>query len=279
MCNCFFKNLGLRETINLAANAWSKNVIGSVRNGGTFASCTEPGTYSIAIDDTSTVADIPRINDKPIYGYGLMNVTGNRSTIEQLYISHRGHIATRQTWYGVERYDPWVTQYSSVNEPTYFKYGCPLVGTCVSWCNERMPQEIWPDIGMEFIPWMGQAFDPNKYPLAHALWPDNCLPVDMRGYGVRGWDHGRGIDSGRGLLSYQEDALQNFTGTMRFNEMLGGVPSSGVFNEQRAWTRNTYRNEGSGYTSTITFNPATVARTAAETRGKNVAWNMIVRVK
>lgn len=119
----FPKNLGLRETINQAANAWSKNIIGSVRNGGTFGSCINPGIYSIAIDDTSSVSDIPRINDRPIYGYGLMSVMKNGNTIEQLYISHRGHISTRQTWYGVDRYEPWVTQYSSVNKPTHGELG------------------------------------------------------------------------------------------------------------------------------------------------------------
>ncbi len=277
--NQLLEYLGLQETINLAANAWSKNIVGTLRDGGTFASCNKPGIYNVAIADASTVSDFPKANGLTIYSYGMMIVLPYGDVIEQLYTSHHGHIASRQTWNGKDGYLPWAVQYSSVNEPTYFKYGCPLIGTCISWCNERMPQEIWPDIGMEFIPWMGQAFDPQKYPLAHALWPDNHLPVDMRGYGIRAWDHGRGIDSGRGLLSYQEDALQNFTGTMRFNEMLGGVPSSGVFNEQRTWTRNTYRNKGGGYSSTITFNPATVARTAAETRGKNVAWNMIVRVK
>lgn len=272
-------NLGLRETINLAANAWSKNIVGTLRDGGTFADCNKPGIYNVAIADASTVSDFPKANGLTIYSYGMMIVMPTNSVIEQLYLSHSGHVASRQTWHGPERYNPWVIQYSSVNEPTYFKYGCPLIGTCISWCNERMPQEIWPDIGMEFIPWMGQAFDPQKYPLAHALWPDNHLPVDMRGYGIRAWDHGRGIDSDRGLLSYQEDALQNFTGTMRFKEMPDGVISSGVFSEQKEWVPVTYRSRGGGYTSIITFNPATVARTAAETRGKNVAWNMIVRVK
>ncbi|SPW32310.1 Uncharacterised protein [Edwardsiella tarda] len=110
--------LGLRETIGLAANAWSKNTVGSVRNGGTFGSCINPGIYSITIDDTSSVADIPRINNKPIYGYGFMIVTISGTAIEQLYISHPGHIATRQTWHGPERYNPWVVQYSSINKPS-----------------------------------------------------------------------------------------------------------------------------------------------------------------
>ncbi|WP_193756995.1 phage tail protein, partial [Xenorhabdus sp. KJ12.1] len=35
----FVKNLGLTETVNLAAGAWSKSVVGGVYNGGTFASC------------------------------------------------------------------------------------------------------------------------------------------------------------------------------------------------------------------------------------------------
>nr|WP_252860693.1 hypothetical protein [Edwardsiella ictaluri] len=271
--------LGLSRTVDLAANAWSKNIIGTLVNGGTFANCDQSGIYNVGIADTNTVSDFPNVNGHVIYSYGMMVVLQHGDVIEQLYMSHHGHVASRQTWSGRDEYLPWVVQYSNVNEPAYFKYGCPLVGSCISWCNAHMPQEIWPDCGMEFIPWMGQAFDPAKYPLAHNLWPDNRLPVDMRGYGVRAWDNGRGIDSGRWLLSYQEDALQNFTGTMFFNEMVGGVPSSGVFSERQESRRNTYRNEGAGYASTITFNPATVARTAAETRGKTVAWNMIVRMK
>lgn len=36
---------------------------------------------------------------------------------------------------------------------------------------------------------------------------------DYRGVVRRGWDHGRGLDSGRAFGSYQEDATQRITGT------------------------------------------------------------------
>ncbi|HDW3554111.1 TPA: hypothetical protein RMN47_000291 [Escherichia coli] len=120
---CIFINVGLQETINLAKDACSKRVVKTVRNGELLASCTTPGFYSISIDDANTVNDFPKVHGTPIYSYGVMIVIKNDNTIEQLFISHKGHIATRQTWYGVDRYEMWVVQYSSINKPTHTELG------------------------------------------------------------------------------------------------------------------------------------------------------------
>ena len=40
---------------------------------------------------------------------------------------------------------------------------------------------------------------------------DHFRLIDMRGEGVRGWDHGRGVDAGRELGSWQEDMLKAHT--------------------------------------------------------------------
>lgn len=157
-----------------------------------------------------------------------------------------------------------------------FRYGSPLIGQRIDWPLELMPQEIWPDMTMEFIPYMAQSFDPVKYPLLAALHPDNKLPADMRGYAPRGWDNGRGIDIDRELMSEQDDAMRNFTGTFVGSDDNGATSCTGVF----SITRNAGTTlGGSSAEKLITFDPSTIVPTAVENRMKNVAWNMIVRAK
>ena len=48
----------------------------------------------------------------------------------------------------------------------------------------------------------GAPFSAEEYPELAKVYPTNELP-DLRGEFIRGWDDGRGVDSGRGLLSLQ----------------------------------------------------------------------------
>ncbi|MEB7939104.1 tail fiber protein [Escherichia whittamii] len=62
----------------------------------------------------------------------------------------------------------------------------------------------------------GAAFDMAKYPLLAKVYTTGKLP-DLRGEFIRGWDDGRGVDSGRALLSSQDatlirTALQDYYG-------------------------------------------------------------------
>lgn len=50
----------------------------------------------------------------------------------------------------------------------------------------------------------GQAFNKATYPNLAIAYPSGFLP-DLRGVFIRGWDNGRGLDAGRGLLTYQAD--------------------------------------------------------------------------
>ncbi|WP_038201965.1 tail fiber protein [Xenorhabdus bovienii] len=115
--------------MELAAGAWSKSIIGRVNNGGTFAGCNTSGVYLIAIADSATVADFPKVNGTPIYSYGMMIVTVGEPCISQLYMSHRGHIAVRQSWDSGKEYQEWFVQYSSVNKPSAIDVGAlPITG-------------------------------------------------------------------------------------------------------------------------------------------------------
>lgn len=168
--------------------------------------------------------------------------------------------------------------FSNVGLGGISKYGAPLIGELIEWPLQQMPHEVWTDCGMEFIPYMAQSFDGTKYPLLSQLHPTNVLPADMRAYVARGWDNGRGIDTGRALMSEQGDAIRNITGTL-----------SGVVNYQSGAASGAFKNPASGYAVNLaggqsgvgnpSFDADRVVPTAAENRVKTVAWNFIVRAK
>ncbi|WP_426578565.1 gp53-like domain-containing protein [Xenorhabdus stockiae] len=122
-------NLGLEETVKLAADAWSKSIVGSVGNGGTFASCKTPGIYSIGIEKPDSVSDFPKVNGSPIYSWGMMIVTRSQGCTSQFYMSHKGHMAVRQLWYPSKEYHEWFVQYSPENKPSATDIGAlPITG-------------------------------------------------------------------------------------------------------------------------------------------------------
>ncbi|WP_028125954.1 phage tail protein, partial [Escherichia coli] len=60
----------------------------------------------------------------------------------------------------------------------------------------------------------GAAFSAEEYPELAKAYPTNKLP-DLRGEFIRGWDDGRGMDTGRAILSAQGDAIRNIYGEFR----------------------------------------------------------------
>ncbi|WP_226019844.1 phage tail-collar fiber domain-containing protein [Serratia symbiotica] len=130
-----------------------------------------------------------------------------------------------------------------------------------------------PPVG--FLKCNGADFDKSKYPKLATAYPSGVLP-DLRGEFMRGWDDGRGVDSGRTLLSSQGDAIRNITGSVtdiRFNV---SAASSGVF----ANTTNGPASEdaaGGGSARNISFDASRVVPTASENRPRNVAFSYIVR--
>ena len=163
------------------------------------------------------------------------------------------------------------------------KYGAPLIGELVEWPREQMPQEIWSDCGMEFIPYMAQSFDPVKYPLLSQLHPTNILPADMRAQVARGWDNGRGVDTGRVLMSAQGDAIRNITGSVgnlqfRTGGASGTGKATGVFKMEAS---EVVGNSSAGVdpARVVGIDVSLQVPTAAENRVKTIAWNFIVRAK
>ncbi|WP_258137943.1 phage tail protein [Escherichia coli] len=106
----------------------------------------------------------------------------------------------------------------------------------------------------------GAAFSSEMYPKLAKAYPTNKLP-DLRGEFIRGWDDGRGIDSGRTLLSAQDGSIE-----AHGHDYNGAIyTSSGP-----SWANTTDAGHRaySGFTSSYG---------GSETRPRNIAFNYIVR--
>lgn len=100
-------------------DAWPIAVRGTIGNGKLLSSANQVGVYLISVADPSTVSDFPKIGNTPLYGYGFMFVTKTGASINQLYMSHHGHIANRQSWNNETGYvNGWNIGYGTINKPT-----------------------------------------------------------------------------------------------------------------------------------------------------------------
>ncbi|EJF91695.1 phage tail protein [Bartonella tamiae] len=101
---------------------------------------------------------------------------------------------------------------------------------------------------------------------------------DRRGLFIRGWDNGRGIDTGRQLGSDQGDAIRNITGSVNDDSMgylgrgSGAINSHNKANTSPGGTWST-----SGRQFGFSFDASRVVPTAPENRPRNVALLPIIK--
>lgn len=119
----------------------------------------------------------------------------------------------------------------------------------------------------------------SDYPALFTLWGTTFgngdgsttfgLP-DARGYGVRAWDHGRGIDSGRALGDTQEDDIKAHT-------------HDGVLQKAQDHPRRVTANRDAGFetSSAIGKNTGTTTDSTGgvETRMKNYSFMLVVKAR
>ncbi|MBN3066272.1 tail fiber protein [Pectobacterium aquaticum] len=121
----------------------------------------------------------------------------------------------------------------------------------------------------------GQSFNKNTYPKLALVYPSGKLP-DLRGLFIRGDDQGRGLDVGRDLGSYQDDALQKITGSFPVANRYRGY-FNGSFKTTGNWNTN-YKNGGNDdWGKQVQFDSSYTTRSADETRPKNISFIYIIK--
>ncbi|MBM9570496.1 tail fiber protein, partial [Citrobacter sedlakii] len=148
--------------------------------------------------------------------------------------------------------------------------GAPAIGIPFFWPSSAMPNTVmdeWAD--MVFLKFNGATFSATTYPKLAKVIPSLTL-TDARGEFPRIWDDGRGIDTGRALLSAQAAyagyfnwaasifATTSTTGPIMITD---SIAINGVSNENSAT---------GGQVATI--NPG-------DNRPRNIAFNFLVRAK
>ncbi|WP_302421463.1 hypothetical protein [uncultured Citrobacter sp.] len=166
--------------------------------------------------------------------------------------------------------------------------GLPTIGVPFFWPSSSMPNTVIPEwSGMTFLKLNGSSFSATQYPKLALVWPSLTLS-DCRGEFIRTWDDGRGVDTGRSLLSYQGDAMRNLTGNVegRTAGSIGRIFSSnanGVFSTTGSGgdfiTPTSTSTAPSDRLSNLNIDASLQVPTANEFRPRNIAFNFLVRAK
>lgn len=163
--------------------------------------------------------------------------------------------------------------------------GAPAIGIPFFWPLAAMPNTVmdeWSD--MVFLKPNGASFSAATYPKLAKVWPGLVIP-DMRGEFPRIWDDGRGVDSGRALLSYQGDASRNITGSFGGTTNNGTCSvlgqGAGVFANGTSLVTPTNGSVIGSATRpvTMTLDISRQVPTASEFRPRNFALNFLIRAK
>ena len=158
--------------------------------------------------------------------------------------------------------------------------GAPAIGIPFFWPSSVMPNTVMPEWSdMVFLKLNDATFSAETYPKLALVWPGLKL-TDARGEFIRIWDDGRGVDSGRAILTGQGQSVQEHTHDLEmayssdpgYMNRLGATPNSDMIAIKDMVNATTFTGSGLVY-----LKPN--GSTSVETRPRNIAFNFIVRAK
>ncbi|HIH5393023.1 TPA: phage tail protein [Citrobacter freundii] len=159
--------------------------------------------------------------------------------------------------------------------------GIPMIGVPFFWPSASMPNTLIPEWSdMVFLKLNNATFSAATYPKLALIWPSLTL-TESRGEFIRIWDDGRGVDQGRGLLSAQNDAIRNITGSLAGVAALESSAASGFVSQTQS---SNPKRIATGISSDemriadLQFSAVNAGvPTANENRPRNISFNFIVR--
>lgn len=176
-------------------------------------------------------------------------------------VKYRGVITYEQnpSYTGDYSWNEFIT---TANISNYIPIGVPL-----PWPNTQPPAG-WLECN-------GSMFNKNQFLKLAAAYPSGKLP-DLRGEFIRGWDNARGADPGRGILSWQQDAIRNIYA--EFMTAAGPVFTAGAFYSE---DRSNARIDSSmrGGNQTLIFNASRVVPVSHDNHPRNIAFMYIVKAE
>ncbi|WP_254208096.1 phage tail protein [Lelliottia amnigena] len=144
--------------------------------------------------------------------------------------------------------------------------GAPAIGIPFYWPSAALPNTVMPEwAGMVFLKHNGAAFSGVTYPKLALVYPGLVLP-DTRGEFIRNWDDGRGVDSGRALLSAQAaTGIGRYVGSDGADTIAGVDLPDSQYAGSASWSR-----------VPITTSPR-LGQTYNAVKPRSIAFNFIVR--
>lgn len=126
----------------------------------------------------------------------------------------------------------------------------------------------------------GWKFDKNKYPKLAQVYPSGYLP-DLRGEFIRGWDDGKGVDPGRGILSWQPDAIRNINGSIEtvVTGAANNIGSGAFYTSNFNWGAYTVSGIAGGSHQSLVFDASRVVPTSHDNHPRNLAFMYIVKAE
>ena len=158
----------------------------------------------------------------------------------------------------------WTEFLTTQNISNYLPVGIPL-----PWPTTT-PPEGWFECN-------GSTFNKDQCPKLATAYPHGFLP-DLRGEFIRGWDNGKGADPGRGMLSWQFDAIRNiygeFVGTAHNGYVSGAFGAHGSLNGMMQIGSTPWSDR-----QHYSFDATRIVPTAHENRPRNIAFMYIVKAE
>ncbi|ECA3027149.1 tail fiber protein, partial [Salmonella enterica subsp. enterica serovar Thompson] len=146
------------------------------------------------------------------------------------------------------------------------------VGVPVPWPLPN-PPEGW-------LKYNGAPFDKNRFPKLGTVYPAGILP-DLRGEFIRGWDDGRGVDSGRVLNSLQDSDNKAHIHDDEYSYGGGGAGGTNgtmsAFAKKYCTASDVYKERPSGGWLQASSGLHTMPSGGNESRPRNIALCYIVR--